>query len=88
MKVTMIGSHMCQDTLYALMLLKHAGVNVDFHDIHAGFPALMDYLKLRENSPLYESVRENGRLGIPFFRLEDGTETLDVNEVLAKAEKD
>lgn len=84
MKVTMIGSHMCQDTLYALMKLKAAGAEVDFMDIHAGFPGLKAFLQVRDTSPLYEEVKRKGNLGIPYFRMEDGTETLDVNEVLAK----
>ena len=84
MKVTMIGSHLCPDTLYALIQLKAAGVEVDFHDIHAGFPGLKEYLHVRENSSLYEEVKQKGNLGIPYFCLEDGAETLDVREVLER----
>ena len=44
--------------------------------------SLRTYLALRESSPLYESVRENGSIGIPAFVLEDGTVTLDLADVL------
>ena len=33
MKVTVIGSHLCPDTLYALGKLSGAGAEVDFRDI-------------------------------------------------------
>ena len=84
MKVTMIGSHLCQDTLYALMQLKAAGVEVDFQDIHSGFSGLREYLAVRDGSLLYREVKCSGKLGIPYLRLEDGSETLDVREVLER----
>lgn len=85
MKVLMIGSHMCQDTLFAVIQLRNAGIQIDFRDIHAGFPGLLELLSVRESSPLYDAVRAEGGLGIPYFRMEDGTETLDLQEVLNKA---
>ena len=33
MKVTVIGSHLCPDTLYALQQLAAAGAEIDFKDI-------------------------------------------------------
>lgn len=84
MKVTVIGSHLCQDTLYAIMKLKDKNVEVDFKNLSAGFPALKDFLHVRETSPLYDEIRKNGGIGMPFFELEDGTQTLSLNEVLAK----
>ena len=48
----------------------------------ASLPDLRTYLALRESSPLYESVRENGSIGIPAFVLENGTVTLDLADVL------
>ncbi|MBM7652165.1 glutaredoxin [Neobacillus cucumis] len=84
MKVKVIGSHLCPDTLYALSKLKEKNANVDFQDLSTSFPALKDYLYVRENNTLYDSVREAGGIGIPFFEIEDGTQTLDLNVVLIK----
>ena len=78
MKVTVIGSHLCPDTLYALQQLAAAGAEIDFKDIlscHA-------YLNLRDNSDLYAQIRGTERLGIPCFVKEDGTTTLNLAEVL------
>ncbi len=84
MKVKLIGSHLCPDTLYALNKLKEKNADIDFQDISASFAALKDYLQVREKSTLYESVRNSVGIGIPYFELNDGTQTLDLNVVLKK----
>lgn len=87
MKVTMIGSHLCQDTLYALCRLREKNADFDFKDLSASLPDLKAYLAVRETEPQYEAVRAEGGIGIPFFQLEDGTKTMDLDEVLRKIEK-
>ena len=72
MKLTVIGSHLCPDTLYALNQLSGAGAEIDFKDILSCHGALQDYLQIRESSPLY----------IPCFVKEDGTMTLELKDVL------
>ena len=84
MKVTVIGSHLCQDTLYAIVKLKDHGVDTEFHDISSSFPALKEFLKLREQDPMYDEVKKNDGIGIPVLILEDGTKTFDLNEVIRK----
>ena len=51
MKVTVIGSHLCPDTLCALNRLAGAGAEVEFKDILSCHAALQDYLQIRESSP-------------------------------------
>ncbi|MCB7318592.1 glutaredoxin [Lacrimispora sp. 210928-DFI.3.58] len=84
MKITVIGSHLCPDTLYALCKLKEAGADIDFQNLSASLPDLKAYLAVRESNDMYEAVRKAGGIGIPFFRLEDGTETMDLDVVLKK----
>ena len=71
MKVTVIGSHLCPDTLYALNRLNEARAEIDFKN-----------LALRQDSPVYADIREGGGIGIPCFVLEDGTVTRDLEAVL------
>ena len=80
MKVTVIGSHLCPDTLYALNRLSEAKAEIEFKNLSASLPDLKDYLALRQDSPAY--IRENGGIGIPCFVLEDGTATRDLAAVL------
>ena len=84
MKIKMIGSHLCQDTLFALMKLKEAGVEIEFEDISSSFAALKDFLSVRDTDPLYTSVKAAGGIGIPYLLLEDGTSTFDYKEVLRR----
>ena len=83
MKVTIYGSSLCQDTLYALIKLKARGKEVDFHNITAVLPDLRTFMTLREEDPVYVNVGKE-QLGIPLFILEDRTKTLDLDEVLKK----
>ena len=82
MKVTVIGSHPCPDTLYALHQLAAAGAEVEFKDILSCHTALQDYLQIRESSPLYAEIRGTRRLGVPCFVQEDGSLTLDLHDIL------
>lgn len=84
MKITVIGSHLCPDTLYALCKLSEKHAEIDFKNLSAGLPDLKAYLAVRESSSLYEDVRRAGGIGIPYFELEDGTATLDLDVVLNK----
>lgn len=81
MKIIVIGSHLCPDTIYALCKLKENNVDFDFKDISSSFPALKEYLNIRETNPIYEEVKNKGELGIPCF-LKDEKVTLNLDDVL------
>lgn len=87
MKVTVIGNHLCEDTRKALELLKEKNVEVEFFNLSEDLSALKKYLHYRETESMYEEIRKNGGIGIPFIVLEDGTKTFDVNEILERLEK-
>ena len=82
MKVTVIGSHLCPDTLYTLNCLTAAGVEASFQDILSCHAALQTYLHVRETSELYADIRGTQRLGVPSFVREDGTMTLELKDIL------
>lgn len=84
MKVTVIGSHLCPDTLYALCKLREINAEIEFKNISASLSDLKAYLAVRETEKQYEAVRTGGGIGIPFFELENGTKTLDLEAVLNK----
>ncbi|MDD3251153.1 MAG: glutaredoxin [Lachnospiraceae bacterium] len=83
MKFVMIGSHFCEDTLEALNTLSTKTVSYEFVDITGQPDGLKRFLNTRDNSSLFDAVRGQG-IGIPYFRFEDGFETFDLNEVLAR----
>lgn len=82
MKVTVIGSHLCPDTLYALCRLREKNMQIEFKDLSASLPDLKAYLALRETEAAYEAVRAAGGIGIPFFITEDGVKTMELDAVL------
>lgn len=82
MKVTVIGSHLCPDTLYALNRLSEAKAEIKFKNLSASLSDLKVYLALRQDSPAYADIRADGGIGIPCFILEDGTITRDLDAVL------
>lgn len=81
MKLTIYGSHLCQDTLYALMKVKDAGAAVEFHNISAVLPDLHEFMILRQTDPVYTDVSSE-RIGMPLFICEDGSKTLSLSQVL------
>jgi len=83
MKINVIGSHLCPDTLYALNQLTAAGVETSFEDILSCHSALQTYLHIRETSDLYAEIRGTQRLGVPCFVREDGSMSLALDEILA-----
>lgn len=82
MKVTIIGSHLCPDTLAALNKLSAVGADIDFKDILSCHADLKEYLKLRDSNALYEEIRGTERLGIPCFILANNELTMDINKAL------
>lgn len=86
MKVTMFGSNFCQDTLFAMQELKAHGIAINFMNISTNFPALKAFMNKRMSDPIFEPVIKNDGIGMPFFVFEDGSESLDYKEVIARAE--
>lgn len=82
--IIVIGSNLCSDTMGAVTKLKEEGMEFEFHDISASLDNLKEYLEIREKSPLYVPVKAEGRIGIPCFITEDGTETMDLDAILKK----
>ncbi len=82
MKVTVIGSNVCCDTLLALTRLAEKKADVDFKNISGTIADLKTYLNLRDTHEVYADVRAGGGIGIPCFILEDGTVTRDMDAVL------
>ena len=83
MNFVMIGSHFCPETLAAMKTLSDKHVNYEFVDIAGQPDGLKRFMNTRDNSPIFDAVRGKG-IGIPYFRFDDGFETFDLKEVLAK----
>ena len=82
MKVSVYGSHLCPDTLYAINLLKEKDIDLSFKNISGALGDLKEFLAIRENDPIFDEAKQKGGIGVPCFVLEDGTRTLDIQRIL------
>ena len=73
--IKIYGMDSCPDCTY----VKEQVVGNDSYEvinIGASVPALKEFLKLRDENPIFNGPKKVGALGIPAFLLEDGTVTL------------
>lgn len=86
MKVIMYGTNACPDCVEAEQLLKEKNIKFLYLESSNNIGNLKRFLQLRDTNPIFDEVKKAGSVGVPCFQFEDGTLTLDVNDVLAKAE--
>lgn len=83
MKITMYGTAICPDCVEAKVILeKHNDIELDYKNIIESTKLLKEFLSYRDNDKMFTNVVKEGKIGIPFFILEDGTKTLDIFDYL------
>ncbi|MDO5520158.1 MAG: glutaredoxin [bacterium] len=84
MKITMYGAAICPDCVVAKQQLStKQDVELEYKDITSTTATLKEFLKFRDFEPMFEQVKNDGKIGIPFFVLEDGTKTFDIETYVA-----
>ncbi|MCI6228488.1 MAG: hypothetical protein SPC78_02265 [Candidatus Faecousia sp.] len=76
------GMKICPDTVECCEALTRAGVEYEFLDFAEKTANLKAFLKLRDGSPLFDPVRQEGGIGIPCIQREDGSITFDWEEFM------
>ena len=76
------GSMLCPDCVDCCRDLTEANVEYQFCDFADSLLNLKEFLKLRDESALFEDSRAAGSIGIPCILREDDTLTFDWNEFL------
>ena len=76
------GMKICPDTVECCEALTRAGVEYEFLDFAEKTANLKAFLKLRDSSPLFDSVRQEGGIGIPCIQREDGSITFDWDDFM------
>jgi glutaredoxin-related protein len=84
MKITVYGTTVCPKTIHDLNVLWDKGCTVNFINITGSIGLLREFINMRDEDPVFSSIKAEGRLGTPFFVLDDGTRTHDLNIVLKK----
>ena len=65
----------CPDCTYVKEQIK-GNANYEVIDLGLHVKNLKEFLKIRDNSPVFDEAKKMGAAGIPCFVLEDGTVTL------------
>ncbi len=82
MKVIVYGTRNCPDTVEALAAYEERGIGVEFRDIDKSTKTLKEFLTLRDTEDIFIPARESHKIGVPCVIKEDGTPTLDWEEIL------
>lgn len=76
------GSILCPDCVACKADLDRANVPYEFLEFADSLRNLKEFLKLRDEDPIFLPVKEKGSIGIPCIVREDGSLTLDWEEFL------
>ena len=79
MKIKMFGAPICCECVAAKeALLKSNQVEIEYINITETTANLKEFLKYRDSEAMFDEIKKAGGIGIPFFILEDGTKTFDI----------
>lgn len=76
------GSMLCPDCLECREDLEKARVEYEFLDFAESLKNLKEFLKIRDNSDLFDTARAEGKIGIPCIVREDETVSFDWEEFM------
>ena len=74
------GSMLCPDCVKCCQELQEAEIPFEYCDFADSILHLKEFLKLRDEQPVFAEVRAAGKIGIPCIVPEDGTITLEWDE--------
>lgn len=80
MKITMYGTEICSDCVKAKKALTACGgIELEYKNITGDTATLKEFLAFRDKEDMFLEIKEEGRIGIPFFILENGEKTFDIS---------
>ena len=88
MKVVMYGTKACPDCVEAEEILKEKGIQYLYMEYSDNIGYLKRFLTLRDTNPIFDEVKENHWVGVPCFQFQDGSLSLDIDEVVKRAEEE
>ena len=78
------GSILCKDCLDCMRDLDQNQVTYQFLDFADQLLYLKEFLRIRDENPMFDGVKENGSIGIPCIIEEDGTVTLNWSKYVSQ----
>jgi glutaredoxin-related protein len=77
------GTDICIDCRNQKAIWKSRGLQAEYINITENTNNLKEFLAIRDQDVLFETVRNQGGIGIPLFVREDGAKTFDIDEALS-----
>lgn len=75
------GSMICGQTVHADKVLRKNGIDIEYIDITANTTNMKEFLSLRDKRKEFDNAKEQGKIGIPVFLLDDESITFDVYDL-------
>ena len=88
MKVVMYGAKACPDCVEAEKILKEKGIQYLYMEFSDNMGYMKRFLALRDESPIFDEIKAKHGIGIPCFQFQDGSLSLDIDDVLKRAEEE
>ncbi len=89
MKIIMYGTEICPDCVEAKGQLSNLeGITLDYRNITSSTSILKEFLNYRDHDALFRPIVHGGKIGIPFFILEDGTKTFEITDYVKFDQKE
>ena len=83
MKFTMYGTPICSECVAMKNSLSKCNeLEIKYIDITESTKNLKEFLAYRDQEAVFDEIKANGMIGIPFFVLEDGTKTFQIEAYL------
>ena len=71
------GTMQCPDCVECCKDLNAAGIAYTFLEFSENLKNLKEFLKIRDENPVFENIKREGKIGIPCLVHEDGSVSLD-----------
>lgn len=81
--IVIYGSNQCPDCIECLKSMNEKGVTYEFRDITEKLQYLKEYIEMRDYSPSFIRIKNDGKLGIPCICITDGVQIFGWETFLA-----
>ena len=79
------GSELCFKCRDCKAAFDEKGIDYEFFDINESLDNLKVFLKYRDTNPLFDEAKQEGRIGLPCIIREDGSITMNWQQIAENA---
>lgn len=80
--ITVYGSLLCKDCMATKIIFEKLNVNYKLINITEKSVILHEFIVMRDKDEFFRGIRDNGKVGIPFFTKGE-QKSFDINEALS-----